>query len=83
MTGEQGWSKSQMGLQACVELLDEHTGGPFVEGAQFSYTDCILCSTWMTYRRTGESIFEKIIAYDGCLQKHFDACRPYLQRIYE
>lgn len=79
-TGEKGWVACQEGLKACAELLAEHPDGPFVEGKQFSYADCIFGSLWMTYKRVDEALFAKILAYDERLQKHYDACEPYLKR---
>lgn len=82
-TGESGWRASELGLQACVELLLENEEGPFIEGNNFSYADCILGSVWMTYKRIGERFFKRIMAYDERLQKHYDACLPYLPRTHE
>jgi len=77
---EQVWSAVSDNMRAVGELMLTHKAdGPFVLGAQPSYTDFFIAGSIQSARVVHEGIFQRIIKYRG-YEEVYNACIPYMEK---
>lgn len=69
------WSKATAGLKLINQMLEDNKGGPFVMGAQRTYSDLHLLSVIEWWKQSGDDIYSRGISIAPNLQKLYDACR--------
>ncbi|RDW56527.1 hypothetical protein BP6252_14131 [Coleophoma cylindrospora] len=76
----QGWSAMGEDIRAVGELMLTHkAAGPFVLGAQPSYTDFFIAGSLQSARMVDEGVFQRIAKYPG-YKDIYEACLPYMEK---
>lgn len=74
------WDSVSDAMGAIGELMRTHKAdGPFVLGAQPSYTDFFITGSLQSIRVVDEGVFQRMIKYPG-YGEIYGACLPYLER---
>lgn len=77
---EQNWNALSDGIRAAGELMQRHKAdGPFVLGAQPSYTDFFVAGSLQCARVVDESVFQRLFKYPG-FKEIYEACLPYMEK---
>ena len=77
---EQAWAAVADKMRAVGELMLTHkVDGPFVLGAQPSYTDFFIAGSLQSARVVDEVVFQRCIKYPG-YHNIYEACLPYMQK---
>ncbi|KAK1762464.1 hypothetical protein QBC33DRAFT_501124 [Phialemonium atrogriseum] len=77
---EQVWGAVGDGMRAVGELMRMHRAdGPFVLGAQPSYTDFFISGSLQSARVVDEGVFQRNIKYPG-FKEIYEACLPYMEK---
>jgi glutathione S-transferase len=77
---EQIWNEMGDGMRAVGELMLTHKAeGPFVLGAQPSYTDFFIAGSLQSARVVDEGVFQRNIKYPG-YKEIYEACQPYMEK---
>ncbi|KFY11001.1 hypothetical protein V492_04738 [Pseudogymnoascus sp. VKM F-4246] len=77
---EQSWKAVSEGMKVVGELLRTNAAeGPFVLGAQPSYTDFFIAGSLQTARMVDEAVFQRHMEYAG-YKEVYEACLPYMAR---
>lgn len=77
---EKAWAAVDESMRAVGELLlTNKAEGPFVLGAEPSYTDFFLAGALQSARVVNEEVFQRHMAYPGFGQV-YDACLPYMDK---
>ncbi|KAJ5196631.1 hypothetical protein N7449_007110 [Penicillium cf. viridicatum] len=77
---ERVWDSVSEAMGAIGELIRTHKAdGPFVLGAQPSYTDFFIAGSLQSIRVIDEGVFQRMIKYPG-YGEIYGACLPYLER---
>ncbi|KAK6530181.1 hypothetical protein TWF694_003549 [Orbilia ellipsospora] len=75
---EQVWQKADEDLKKIGEMLLS-AGGPFVNGAEVSYTDFFIAGSLQCIRVIDEGVWERYMAYKG-FKEIYEACGEWLER---
>ena len=79
-TEDEKWQAADEDRRAISELILKHEAeGPFVLGAQPSYTDFFYAGSIQTARVIDEGVFKKLIQQPGP-KAIYEACLPYMER---
>ncbi|KAM0254308.1 hypothetical protein ACHAQJ_006949 [Trichoderma viride] len=78
--GENAWAAAEPGLQALKTLLTENSSGPYIDGDRVSYGDLLLASQYAFHEMLHEDLIKRLLGYDESIQRHFDACKKWLER---
>lgn len=77
---EQCWNELDDGMRSVGELMQTHKAdGPFVLGAQPSYTDFFITGSLQCARVVDEGVFQRNIKYPG-YKDIYEACLPYMEK---
>lgn len=77
---EESWNAVDEGIRAVGELMQTNKAdGPFVLGAQPSFTDFFIAGSLQSVSNVDEGVFQKIIAYPG-FKNIYEACLPYMEK---
>ncbi|KAJ6098216.1 hypothetical protein N7499_002590 [Penicillium canescens] len=77
---EQSWNALADGMRAVGELMQSHKAdGPFVLGAQPTYTGFFIAGSLQSARVVHESGFHRISKYPG-YKEIYEACLPYMDK---
>ncbi|KAJ4200785.1 hypothetical protein NW759_015811 [Fusarium solani] len=77
---EQAWAAVADKMRLVGELMLTHkVDGPFVLGAQPSYTDFFIAGSLQSARVVDEVVFQRCIKYPG-YHNIYEACLPYMQK---
>jgi len=77
---EQCWNAVGDGMRALGELMRTHKAdGPFVLGAQPSYTDFFIAGSLQCARVVDEGVVQRNIKYPG-YEEIYKACLPYMEK---
>jgi glutathione S-transferase len=77
---EQSWNALADGMRAVGELMQSHKAdGPFVLGAQPTYTDFFIAGSLQSARVVHESVFQRFSEYPG-YKEIYEACLPYMEK---
>lgn len=77
--GEEGWKKTEEGLQEVADELHKHDG-PFFLGGTVSYADFIFVSMLYFIKRLDEQAFQRMLSYDPAFPKLYEASRQWLTK---
>ncbi|KAL7933842.1 hypothetical protein V8C35DRAFT_302570 [Trichoderma chlorosporum] len=78
--GEAAWAAAEPGLQMLKRILTENSSGPYIDGDSVSYGDLVLASNYAFMEMVHEGLIQRFLGYDESLQKHYDACKEWIQR---
>lgn len=78
--GENAWAAAEPGLQALKALLTENSSGPYIDGDHVSYGDLVLASNYAFMEMLHENLIKRLLGYDESIQRHYDACKKWLER---
>lgn len=73
------WETARPGMEEIKQLLHEDESGPFIMGKEVSYSDFILAGLWQFAKRLGD-LFDNGMAFDESFIRHYEACKPWLER---
>jgi glutathione S-transferase len=77
---EKSWTSLADGIRAVGELMQTNKAkGPFVLGAQPSYTDFFIAGSLQSARIVDEDVFQRNIKYPGYWEI-YEACLPYMDK---
>ncbi|KIW93259.1 uncharacterized protein Z519_05864 [Cladophialophora bantiana CBS 173.52] len=77
---DQSWDAVSDGMRAVGELMQTHKAdGPFVLGAQPSYTDFFIAGSLQCARVVDEGVFQRNVKYPG-FREIYEACLPYMEK---
>ncbi|KAJ3540396.1 hypothetical protein NM208_g5085 [Fusarium decemcellulare] len=77
---EQAWNAVKDNMRAVGELIrTNQADGPFVLGAQPSYTDFFIAGSLQSARTIDEAVFQRCIQYSG-FKEVYEACLPYMDK---
>lgn len=77
---EDSWDSLADGIRAVGELMQTNKAdGPFVLGAQPSYTDFFIAGSLQSARMVDEGVFQRNIKYPGYWEI-YEACLPYMAK---
>jgi glutathione S-transferase len=77
---EQAWNEVSKGMQTIDEMVQtQRAAGPFLLGAQPSFTDFTLAGSMQCARTVDEGVFQRIIKYPF-LKEIYDGCLPYMDK---
>lgn len=77
---EQTWDAVADDMRAVGALMLTHKAeGPFVLGAQPSYTDFFIAGSLQSARMVDEAVFQRIIKFSG-FKEVYEACLHYMDR---
>ncbi|CRG83090.1 hypothetical protein PISL3812_00438 [Talaromyces islandicus] len=77
---DQSWDALADEISAVGELMrTNNADGPFVLGAQPSYTDFFIAGSLQSSRMVDEDVFQRIFKYPG-FRDIYEACVPYMER---
>ncbi|KAM0437915.1 hypothetical protein ACHAPT_002280 [Fusarium lateritium] len=77
---EQAWASMGEKMRDLGELMRTHKAdGPFLLGAQPSYTDFFIAGSLQSARMVDEGVFQRCIKYPG-FHDIYEACLPYMQK---
>ena len=77
---DQSWEAVGNGMRAVGELMQTHKAdGPFVLGAQPSYTDFFIAGSLQCARVVDESVFQRTFQHHG-FKEIYEACLPYMEK---
>ncbi|KIW12448.1 hypothetical protein PV08_09725 [Exophiala spinifera] len=78
---ERTWNDLADEIRAAGEfMLTNKANGPFVLGAQPSYTDFFIAGSLHSARMVDEGIFERCTKFPG-YKEIYEACRPYMDKM--
>ncbi|KAJ4855086.1 uncharacterized protein T069G_10644 [Trichoderma breve] len=78
--GEAAWAAAEPGLQALKAILTENSSGPYIDGDSVSYGDLALAGNYAFFGTIHEDLLKRLLSYDESLQRHYDACKKWLER---
>ncbi|KAL6694809.1 hypothetical protein J3F84DRAFT_375208 [Trichoderma pleuroticola] len=78
--GEAAWTAAEPGLQALKAILTENSSGPYIDGDSVSYGDLALAGNYAFFGTIYEDLLKRLLSYDESLQRHYDACKKWLER---
>jgi glutathione S-transferase len=78
--GENAWAAAEPGLQALKALLTEDSSGPYIYGDRVSYGDLVLAANYAFKEALHEDLIHRLLGYDESIQRHYDACKKWLER---
>lgn len=79
--GEAAWEKAQPSIEDLIKILHEHEDGPFILGKTPSYPDLILAGFFAFAKKLDQGdIFERGMAFDEAIPRHWEACQGFLER---
>ncbi|UKZ79680.1 hypothetical protein TrVFT333_007440 [Trichoderma virens FT-333] len=78
--GDNAWAAAEPGLQALKALLTENSSGPYIDGDRVSYGDLVLASSYVFMEMLDKDMIKRFLGYDDSIQKHYDACKKWLER---
>jgi len=81
--GEQAWKGAEAaGIPALKALLTEEKldEGPFILGSKVSYGDFIVVAFLESFRRIGQDLFDRLVAYDQSIVRLHEACRLWMKK---
>ncbi|KAE8449363.1 hypothetical protein EG329_008264 [Mollisiaceae sp. DMI_Dod_QoI] len=77
---EQSWNAASDSIRAVGELMRTHKAdGPFVLGAQPSYTDFFIAGSLQSARMVDEEVFQRNNKYPG-FKDIYEVCLPYMEK---
>ncbi|KAJ5898290.1 hypothetical protein N7504_008578 [Penicillium tannophilum] len=77
---EQSWNAIGDGVRAAGELMQKNKAdGPFVLGAQPTYTDFFIAAFLQSTRVVDEGVFQRIFKCPG-YKEIYEACVPYMEK---
>ncbi len=77
---EKCWNDVGDGMRAISELMQTHKAdGPFVLGAQPSFTDFFIAGSLQSARVVDEEVFQRNMKYAG-FKGIYQACLPYMEK---
>ncbi|KAH8822017.1 hypothetical protein F5884DRAFT_769720 [Xylogone sp. PMI_703] len=77
---DQSWSAVEDNMRIVGELMQTHKAdGPFVLGAQPSYTDFFIAGSLQCARVVEETVFQRLIKFHGYADV-YEACLPYMEK---
>jgi len=77
---DETWNALGDGLRAASDLIQTNKAdGPFVLGAQPSYTDFFLAGALQCMRTVDEGVFQRYAIYPGQMGV-YNACLPYMEK---
>ena len=77
---EQVWKAVDGGMRAVGELMRTNKAeGPFILGAQPSYTDFFFAGVLQSTRMVDEGVFQRYTKYPGFMEI-YEACLPYMEK---
>ncbi|KAK2766287.1 hypothetical protein FQN54_007804 [Arachnomyces sp. PD_36] len=77
---EESWNAADEGMRAIGELMRTHkVEGPFVLGAQPSYTDFFITGSLQCAKVVDEGVFQRLVKYAG-FKEVYEACQPYMEK---
>jgi glutathione S-transferase len=77
---ENSWYSLADGIRAVGELMQTNKAdGPFVLGAQPSYTDFFIAGSLQSARMVDEGVFQRNIKFPGYWEI-YEACLPYMDK---
>ncbi|KAJ5911659.1 uncharacterized protein N7473_000962 [Penicillium subrubescens] len=77
---ENSWNSLADGIRAVGELMQTNKAdGPFVLGAQPSYTDFFIAGSLQSARMVDEGVFQRNIKFPGYWEI-YEACLPYMDK---
>lgn len=77
---ERDWKAATEGIRAVGELMQTHKAdGPFILGAQPSYSDFFVAGSLQCTRVIDEGVFRRYMEYPG-YKDIYEACLPYMER---
>lgn len=77
---EKSWEAVSEGMRDVGELIRTNAAeGPFVLGAQPSYTDFFIAGSLQSARVVDEGVFERHMKYPG-YKEVYEACLPYMAK---
>jgi glutathione S-transferase len=77
---EEEWSAVEDAMRAVGELMRTNKAdGPFVLGAQPSWTDFFIAGSLQSARVVDEGVFQRIVKYSG-FKEVYEACLPYMEK---
>lgn len=68
-------------LQTFIDLLKEHSEGPFILGKDISYADIYLAAFLVFVRQTDKQDYEKIVRHDQSISAFVAAAEPWTKRM--
>lgn len=77
---DQNWDAGDDDIRAVGMLMRTHkANGPFVLGAQPTYTDFLIAGSLQSARVVDEGVFQRIFKYHG-FKEIYEACLPYMEK---
>ncbi|KAF5661747.1 glutathione s-transferase [Fusarium heterosporum] len=77
---EKAWADVAEKMQDLGELMMTNKGsGPFLLGAQPSYTDFFIAASLQSARTIDEDVFQRCVKYPG-FKGIYEACLPWMER---
>lgn len=74
------WAKEDENIRSIGELMRTNKAdGPFILGAQPSYTDFFVAGAMQCTRVIDEGVFQRNVKYPG-FKDVYEACQPYMER---
>ncbi|KAK5141931.1 hypothetical protein LTR04_002392, partial [Oleoguttula sp. CCFEE 6159] len=77
--GDGAWEAAKPAIEEMAELLKKE-GGPYFMGKTVSYADFVVVSLLQFLKRTGDDLYERMVAYDPAYSKLYEACAEWLAR---
>jgi len=76
------WTNAQPGVEELQALLNEHKEGPYLMGSTPSYADFILAGLWRFLELLDKDgdLFGNLMKQDESFMKHYQACKPWMER---
>ena len=77
---ERAWKAAEEGMRAVSEMMLRNSGkGPFILGAEPSYSDFRIVGSIQSARMVDEGVFERLVAYPG-YRALYEGCAPFMER---
>lgn len=76
------WRNAEEPLNLIKNILYENEDGPYVMGTEASFADLVLAGFWKFVQKLDDSgdLTGKILGFDPSLERHYQACKEWLQR---
>ena len=79
-TEDQKWDAAADGMRVVSELMQTHRAeGPFILGAEPSYTDFFIAGSLQSARTIDEGVFQRHVKFPG-YRAIYEACLPYMEK---
>ena len=75
------WKEADQEIRSIGDMIQSHKAeGPYVLGAEPSYTDFFIAGSLQSARMVDEGVYRRIVRYPG-YQEVYEACQPYMQKV--